>query len=111
VEIVFFGLGAVGSSLLICLAELAERDGVPLKFRVYTIDPTGAREALYHAESFLGMIELVGVPGFEPIFAMEEPYASQLKSATLLVNTALPRFNSPIIELGLKVGAQMLDRA
>ena len=26
--IVFFGLGAVGSSMLICLAELAERDGI-----------------------------------------------------------------------------------
>ncbi len=49
VTIVFFGLGAVGSSLLICLAEIAERDGVEVRFRVYTIDPAGARDALYHA--------------------------------------------------------------
>lgn len=111
VEIVFFGLGAVGSSLLICLAELAERDEIPVKFLVYTIDPTGAREALYHAEPFMNRIQLVGVPGFEPIFALEAPYADQLKNASLLVNTALPRFNCPIIELGIKVGAHTVDLA
>lgn len=30
-NIVFFGLGAVGSSLLVCLAELVDRDGVPIR--------------------------------------------------------------------------------
>ena len=111
VEVVFFGLGAVGSSLLICLAELAERDGIPIKFRVFTIDPNTAREALYHAEPFMRRVELIGVPDFDRIFALEEPYARKLKGATLLVNAALPRFNCPIIQLGLKVGAHTLDLA
>ena len=109
--IVFFGLGAVGSSLLICLAELAERDGVPVRFRVYTIDPAGARDALYHAESFMDRIELIGVTGFEPIFALASPYDNQLAGAALLVNAAVPTFNCPIIELGLRVGAHTLDLA
>jgi hypothetical protein len=39
---VFFGLGAVGSSMLICLAELAERDGIPVRFKVFSIDPASA---------------------------------------------------------------------
>lgn len=110
-EIDFFGLGAVGSSLLICLAELAERDGIPLKFRVFTIDPTTARDALYHAEAYQRQIEILPVPSFEPLFALEEPYGKKLKRAALLINAALPRFNCPIIELGLKVGAHTLDLA
>jgi saccharopine dehydrogenase (NAD+, L-lysine-forming) len=110
-EIVFFGLGAVGSSLLICLAELAERDEIPIHFRVFTIDPGTARDALFHAEAFMHRVKIVGVPDFERIFALEEPYAKQLQGASLLVNAALPRFNCPIIELGLKVGAHTLDLA
>lgn len=111
VTIVFLGLGAVGSSLLICLAELAERDGVPVRFRVFTIDPVGARDALYHAERFMKRVEIIGVPGFDPLFAMEAPYAAQLAGAAMLVNAAAPQFNCPIIELGLKVGAHTLDLA
>jgi saccharopine dehydrogenase-like NADP-dependent oxidoreductase len=111
VAIVFFGLGAVGSSLLICLAELAERDGVPVRFLVYTIDPAGARDALYHAEPFMDRIELAGVPDFAPIFALEAPYAGQLASAALLVNAALPSFNCPIIELAVRLGAHAVDLA
>jgi hypothetical protein len=111
VTIVFFGLGAVGSSLLICLAELAERDGIPVRFRVFTIDPTGAMDALYHAEGFMNRIELIGVPGFDPIFALEAPYAKKLEGAALLINAALPCFNCPIIELGLRIGAHTMDLA
>ncbi len=111
IEVVFFGLGAVGSGLLICLAELAERDEIPIKFRVFSIDPTTAKDALFHAESLTHRVELIGVSDFEKIFALQEPYASSLKGATLLVNAALPRFNCPIIELGLKIGAHTLDLA
>lgn len=111
VTIVFFGLGAVGSSLLICLAEIAERDGVEVRFRVYTIDPAGARDALYHAEHLLDRIDLIGVPGFDPLFAGEAPYLEQLQDAALLVNAALPSFNLSIIELGVRLGANTLDLA
>jgi len=111
ISIVFFGLGAVGSSLLICLAELAERDGVPVRFRVFTIDPVGARDALYHAENFLNRIEIIGVPSFDPLFAGDDRHATQLAGASLLVNAAVPSFNCQIIELGLHVGAHTLDLA
>lgn len=66
-KIVFFGLGAVGSNLLICLAELAERDGMPVRFVVYTIDPAGARDALFHAERFFDRIDFIGLPDFAPV--------------------------------------------
>lgn len=110
-EIVFFGLGAVGSSLLICLAELAERDEVPVHFKVFTIDPVTAQDALYHAETFFNRVEIFGVDDFQPIFEMAEPYATQLRGARLLINAALPAFNCSIIELGLKLGAHTLDLA
>ena len=35
-----FGLGAVGSNLLVCLSELAERDGVPVRFSSIRSIPT-----------------------------------------------------------------------
>lgn len=109
--IVFFGLGAVGSSLLICLSELAERDEVPVRFVVYTIDPSGARDALFHAEPLLERIALIGVSDFAPVFALEAPYAAQLAQAALIVNAALPSFNCPILELALRIGAHAMDLA
>lgn len=111
VTIAFFGLGAVGSSMLICFDELAERDGIPVRFLVYTIDPAGAQDALYHAEHLLGRVQLVGVPGFDPVFALEEPYAAQLRGVSLLVNAAVPSFNCPIVELAMRIGAHALDLA
>ena len=111
-RIVFFGLGAVGSNLLIALAELAERNGVPVHFVVFTIDPAGAQEALYHAERFFDRIEFVGQSDFAPLFAGADPVQeARLAGATLLVNAALPAFNGPIIETGLRVGAHCLDLA
>ena len=111
-KIVFFGLGAVGSNLLIALAELAERDEVPIHFVVFTIDPAGAREALYHAERFFDRIEFVGQSDFAPLFAgADQAQETRLAGALLLVNAALPAFNGPIIETGLRVGAHTLDLA
>lgn len=109
--IVFFGLGAVGSSMLICLAELAERDGIPVRFKVFSIDPAGARDALYHAERLMKRIEIIGVPSFDPLLAHEGPEADKLAGAALLVNAAIPQFNCPIIELGIRLGAHTLDLA
>jgi saccharopine dehydrogenase (NAD+, L-lysine-forming) len=107
----FFGLGAVGSSMLICFDELAERDGVPVRFLVYSVDPAGARDALYHAEALLGRVQLVDAPSFEPVFALEAPYADQLAGVCLLVNAAIPSFNCSIIELAVRIGAHSLGLA
>jgi saccharopine dehydrogenase (NAD+, L-lysine forming) len=109
--IVFFGLGAVGSSMLICLAELAERDGIPVRFKVFVIDPAGAREALYHAERLMRRIEIIGVESFDPILDPAGPISEKLAGASLLVNAAIPRFNCPIIELGVRLGVHTLDLA
>lgn len=111
IKIVFFGLGAVGSNLLVCLSELAERDGVPVRFVVYTINPDAARDALFHAERLFDRIEFVGLPDFAPVFAGVAPHDAQLANAALLINAALPAFNRPIIELALRVGAHAVDLA
>lgn len=111
VKVVFFGLGAVGANILIGLTELAERDGVPIRFVVYTIDPQGAQDALFHAERFFDRITFIGLPDFSPIFAFSPPHDAELAGATLLINAALPDFNSPIIELGIRLGAYTVDLA
>ncbi|WP_296808758.1 hypothetical protein [Thiocapsa sp.] len=97
-KIVFFGLGAVGSALLICLSELAERDDVPVRFVVCVVNPDAARDALFHAERIFDRIEFIGVPDFAPVFALEPGYESALKGAAMVVNAALPEFNGPVIE-------------
>lgn len=110
-KIVFFGLGAVGSSLLICLSELAERDEIPLRFVVFALHPDAARDALFHAERLFDRIDFIGVEDFAPIFACDPPHEVQLAGATLLVNAALPEFNGPMIELALRLGAHTVDLA
>jgi saccharopine dehydrogenase (NAD+, L-lysine-forming) len=110
-RIVFFGLGAVGSALLICLSELAERDGVPLRFVVYVKYPDAARDALFHAERLFDRIDFIGVSDFAPVFGYDPSHHQQLAGAAMLVNAALPEFNGPIIQLGLRIGAHTVDLA
>jgi saccharopine dehydrogenase (NAD+, L-lysine-forming) len=109
--VVFFGLGAVGSSMLICLAELAERDGVPLRFVVVVLNSDLARDALFHAERLFDRIDFFGVDDFAPVFALEAEHPSRLAGADVLVNAALPSFNRSLMELGLRLGAHTVDLA
>jgi saccharopine dehydrogenase (NAD+, L-lysine forming) len=109
--IVFFGLGAVGSSMLICFDEIAERDGVSVRFVVFSIDAAGAQDALFHAEHLLERVELIEVPDFAPIFAGDPAFLDQMAGAVLLVNAATPVFNAPILELAIRIGAHSLDLA
>jgi len=109
--VAFFGLGAVGSSMLICLAELAERDGVPLQFVVVVLEPEQARDALFHAERLFDQIRFVKVTDFDTLFGGGDPPLPQLEGTELIVNAAHPRFNRPLMELGLTLGAHVLDLA
>jgi hypothetical protein len=110
-RIVFFGLGAVGSAMLICFSELAERDGVPLHFVVFVLNPEPARDALFHAERLFDRIDFIGVPNFAAVFAGTSGHEGKLAGATLLVNAAQPGFNLPLLELGLRIGAHTVDLA
>ncbi|MCG6896369.1 MAG: saccharopine dehydrogenase [Thiocapsa sp.] len=110
-RIVFFGLGAVGSALLICLSELAERDEVPVHFVVYVLNPDAARDALFHAERLFDRIDFIGVSDFAPIFALAPEHEAELKQASVLVNAALPEFNGAMIDLALRIGAHTVDLA
>lgn len=111
VKIVFFGLGAVGSAMLICFSELAERDGVPIRFVAYVRNPDAAQDALFHAEKLFEHIDFVRLSDFNSVFAMTPSHEKELAGATLLVNAALPKFNGAIIELGLQIGAHTVDLA
>ena len=78
---------------------------------MFVIDPRSAREALYHAERLMRRIKIIGVPSFDPILDPDGPGSQKLAGARLLVNAAIPRFNCPIIELGIRLGAHTLDLA
>jgi len=111
VKIVFLGLGAVGSGMLICLSELAERDAVPVRFVVFTTNPDRARDALFNAERLFDRIEFVEAPDFAPIFEPAPPYDALLRGAAVLINAALPEFNGPTLELAVRLGAHAVDLA
>ncbi len=107
----FFGLGAVGSAMLICFSELAQRDGVPIRFVAYVRNPDEAKDALFHAERLFDRIDFVKVSDFSSVFAQASEHAKMLAEATLLVNAALPEFNGPMLELALQTGAHTVDLA
>lgn len=109
--IAFFGLGAAGASMLIGFDELAEREGLAVRFVVYSIDIAGARDALFHAEHLLDRTEFVGVAEFESLFAGKSPHLKRIDGASLLVNAATPAFNLNLIELGIRIGAHTMDLA
>jgi hypothetical protein len=109
--IAFFGLGAVGSSMLICLSELAERDEVPLRFVVVVLNVDLARDALFHAERLFDRIDFIGLPDFGPLFDGTAPERERLNGAHVLVNAAYPGFNRPLLDLGLALGAHVVDLA
>mgnify|MGYP005858831805 FL=1 len=111
VKIVFLGLGAVGSGMLICLSELAERDAVPVRFVVFTTNPERARDALFNAERLFDRIEFVEAPDFAPLFEAAPPYGALLRDASVLINAALPEFNGPTLELAVRLGAHAVDLA
>ncbi len=110
-HVVFIGMGAVGSGMLICLSELADRDSVPVRFTVFTPHPDRARDALFNAEPLFDRIEFVEVPDFEPLFKMVPPYDRLLRGTAVIINAALPAFNGPMIELALRLGAHTVDLA
>jgi saccharopine dehydrogenase (NAD+, L-lysine-forming) len=110
-KIVFFGLGSVGSAMLICFSELAERDGVPIRFVAYVRNPDAARDALFHAERLFDRIDFIGLSDFGSVFANATLHEKELAGATLLVNAALPEFNGAMLELALQIGAHTVDLA
>ena len=109
--IVFFGLGAVGATMLTCLAELAERDGTPVRFLVFVRHPDAARDALFHAERYFDRVDFVGLDDFAPVFAQDPAYAPMLADAWFLVNGALPALNRPMLGLAAALGVHAVDLA
>ena len=107
--IVFFGLGAVGATMLTCLAELAERDGTPVRFLVFVRHPDAARDALFHAERYFDRVDFVGLDDFAPVFAQDPAYAPMLADAWFLVNGALPALNRPMLGLAAALGVHAVD--
>jgi len=109
--VVFFGLGAVGATMLTCLAELAERDGTPIRFLVFVRNPDAARDSLFHAERYLDRVEFVGVHDFAQVFAYSPEYVEMLQDAWFLVNAASPAMNRSMLGLALKLGVHTVDLA
>jgi len=109
--IIFFGLGAVGSSMLICLAELAERDGQPIRFVVFVQKVESAHDQLFHAEYLFERIDFVSVSDFSQLWEENSKFQSYYDRALVLVNVATPAFNEPILTLASRCGIHAVDLA
>ncbi|MEB3334287.1 MAG: hypothetical protein VKP70_04810, partial [Cyanobacteriota bacterium] len=56
-------------------------------------------------------IDVVGLPHFAPLFDGSAPELQRLAGAQVLVNAAHPGFNRPLLELGLRLRAHVVDLA
>lgn len=109
--VVFFGVGAVGAVMLTCIAELADRDGVPIRFVVFVRDIEVARDALFHAEHLFERIEFIGLSEFDPVLDGDPAYRRYLTDALVLINAAAPKLNERILNLAKAVQAHAVDLA
>ncbi len=109
--VVFLGLGAVGASMLVCLAELAERDGLPIRFVVFARRVEEAHDALFHAEHLFERIDFITLPDFAPLWAREPRFTQYFERALVLVNVATPALNEPMLALASAVGVNAVDLA
>lgn len=97
--------------MLTCIAELADRDGVPIRFVVFVRDIEVARDALFHAEHLFERIEFVGLPEFDPILDQDPAYQRYLQDALVLVNAAAPKLNERLLNLAEAIRAHAVDLA
>ena len=108
----FFGVGAVSVVMARALWELSQRhkmDSVSFVFVVRSLEK--ARGHFFRNSELLEQSLFVEVEEFEAIFKNPELHEEALSNASVFINTSIPSFNVPIMELALRYGAHYADLA
>lgn len=108
---VFFGLGAAGSVMACCLHELCERQKEKARFLFIVRNPEEAKQYLFRAQGVLDAAGFLVLKDFRELFEHPKRYEKHLKGATVLINTAVPTFNDPILKLAAEFGIHYCDLA
>jgi len=111
-KIVFFGLGAVGSIMATCLAELSEKNqSRKTKFIFIVRNKKEAEQYLFKSRDLIKESNFVEVRDFAALFADSGEYAKELSDSDIFINAATPEFNDEILKLSVKFGAPYCDLA
>jgi hypothetical protein len=77
--------------MLICLAELAERDGQPIRFVLFVHKIESAHDYLFHAEYLFERIDFVSVSDFSQR-ASRRGFTRSIKKSCSLSTAPFPIF-------------------
>lgn len=108
----FFGVGAVSVVMARALWELSQKHeikSVSFVFVVRSLEK--ARGHFFRNSEILEQSVFVEVKEFETLFVNPKPHKKALSHASVFINTSIPSFNVPIMELALKFGANYADLA
>lgn len=112
VKYVFFGVGAVSVVMARALWELGQKNGVSNVSFVFVVRSCAkAKGHFFRNSTLLEHSEFVEIPAFETLFADPSPHRKAFKGASVFINTAIPSFNLPIMELALAFKAHYADLA
>jgi len=101
----------VGSVMACCLYELAKRNNVNIDFLLIVRDIKEAKQYLFRAPEVVKSAEFIEIKDFKELFNDPKQYSKQLKDTDVVINTAIPEFNEPILKLATEISAHYCDLA
>lgn len=111
-KVVFFGVGAVCSVITRVVYELSKKsqsEKLEFTFVVRNIEKSKAH--FFKNEELIETAEFLEVDSFEKIFKNPKEYKNHLSKATIFINSSIPSYNIPIMNLALEFGANYADLA
>ncbi|MDQ1340528.1 MAG: saccharopine dehydrogenase L-lysine forming [Campylobacterota bacterium] len=111
-KIVFFGVGAVCSVMARVVYELSKKsqsEKLEFIFVVRNIEKSKAH--FFKNEELIETAQFLEADSFEKIFKNPKEYKNHLSKATIFINSSIPSYNIPIMNLALEFGANYADLA
>lgn len=111
-KIVFFGVGAVCSVMARVVYELSKKsqsEKLEFTFVVRNIEKSKAH--FFKNEELIETAQFLEADSFEKIFKNPKEYKNHLSKATIFINSSIPSYNIPIMNLALEFGANYADLA
>lgn len=111
-KLVFFGVGAVSSVIARVVYDLSNKTSCDnLEFVFIIRDEKKAKAHFFKNYELLENSSFIEVDNFEHIFSNPQEYKKYLKKSSIFINSSVPSYNIPIMNLALMFGANYADLA
>lgn len=111
-KVVFFGVGAVCSVIARVIYELSKKSqSEKLEFTFVVRNIEKSKTHFFKNEELIETAEFLEADSFEKIFKNPKEYKNHLSKATIFINSSIPSYNIPIMNLALEFGANYADLA